>query len=213
MMVLKNYFDYLLHPAAVHEALAKQQTPSGNFNSLWESLSVSWIFFICQAIYGVIFLVVGQQYISSDWVIGDYEFNLGIDEFSFFKSNVLASVFAVVSFPLLVFYITKLWSYSIRFSAKIFERDDISRDRIEQVVVAPLSSHSLYLIPFVGGLLKNIWYITILYLGLRKNLLFSQTQAVFTLFLPVVILSFLTLLVSAIIYLQILALIQMIPGF
>jgi len=213
VVILANYFDFFLRPTRFFEQCSLGQRPESEKNSLWESLCISWIFFICHTVYSIFFLVLGQKYVTSDFAFGLNGIDFNIDQLKMFRADIGSSLFAVVSFPLFVFYATKFWNYSVRLSAKIFERPDITSDRVDEIIVPALSSHVFYIIPFLGGFLKNIWYAYILYRGLTVELRFTRVQTIFTLALPLALLCFLSVVLSAILYLQFQTLIQMIPSF
>lgn len=155
-----------------------------------ESMGVSWIFVILNVIYVVFTLIISLYFfnggIEKYWILNSYQPQ---------RFLLTISIAEAVFFPILIWVYAKVWNVLISFFSGLFGNSKNSEIKSisNQIVNGSLTSHVFLIIPVFGGMMRHIYGLIYIYLGLRNNLGFSRLQGLLTLISPLLIIGLLGL--------------------
>lgn len=177
-----------LHPIATQESLRLEN--AGEIEVVerpdyFQMLYLSWIFYIVYAAYSLLVLYLGIKAYSGQSDVNDFV-NFAFDRVSFQwqKIGLVTLLVNVIFFPIYFYVYLKVWRGLLNFFVKIFGRTDVNENQIEQVILSSQSSHLFYIIPIFGQGIKHFTSIYYLYLGMRRNMQFSNLQSFLVLVTP-----------------------------
>jgi hypothetical protein len=116
------------------------------------------------------------------------------------KMSLFSTLFGVIFYPFIFQFSYKFWAYILRFYAEIFEyegEDEKLEEIIEDLLNTMFTGNLLLIIPIFGGFLSTITQGYYLFLGLRKKLDFSSTQAILVLITPIFVLFLVSILIAS----------------
>ena len=153
-----------------------------------EGILLSWLFYSVMSFFNIaIFSMLNSGFLN-DLYNGDNLFSFDL------RSTVRF---------LLVFYIVQLITYPIwkilivqfyKMVIKFFLRDKFDREELsERAVVHSLMTDIYYLIPFIGGVVRDVCSLINLYSSLRHNAKLSMLESSFIILSPVLFLIILSL--------------------
>jgi hypothetical protein len=192
MNVLSLYFSTFLKPTARHV--------EGEKLGYFEVMGISWSLHIIYAFYSVFALylgVVSYEYLSSSKDFTHLLFQSMT--VSYQKFNLMSTLFSVIFYPFIFQFAFKFWAYLLRFYAEIFhyEGDRDLEVEIEELLNTVFTANLFLVIPIFGGILSTLTQGYYLFIGLRKKLQFTTTQAFLVLITPLFIVFLLTILIAS----------------
>ena len=165
------------------------------FLSLEETVGVSWLLDAFAAFYRILWMYLGIQFFA-------YQADLSSAQMltQFFREQIQTAsqmvflfwvLMGVVFFPISTWFYAKFWTVLIKFFADLFERDNDENldDIVNQVICQSLTAHSLYLIPIVGKSLSHFLGLFYLFVGLRQNFGFTNTQSALVIVSPLILMA------------------------
>ncbi len=176
--LVETYLFVLVHPYRIHHSIRHHLGFPGdaNFNpsplTLAEAISISWLFSIIK---GFGKLIILNFFLQTLWTFNSEELSFlspvfesaGLSAYYFFLFSILLDV---IFFPVVAMVKTEIWSFIIRFYARILN-PELPRELIaDQVTTHALSSNLFVMIPIFGDLVQFALYYFLLYSGLRANL-------------------------------------------
>jgi hypothetical protein len=193
MNALSLYFSTFLRPTS-------RTTLDGEKLGYFEVMGISWSLHLIYAFYSVFALYLGV--VSYEYLSSSEEFTHLLFQsmtVSYQKFNLMSTLFSVIFYPFIFQFAFKFWSYLLRFYAEIFhyegERDlDVE---IEELLNTVFTANLFLVIPIFGGILSTLTQGYYLFIGLRKKLQFTTTQAFLVLITPLFILFLLTILIAS----------------
>lgn len=193
MNSLSLYFSTFLRPTL-------RTSVDGEKLGYFEVMGISWSLHLIYAFYSVFALylgVVSYEYLSSSENFTHLLFQSMT--VSYQKFNLMSTLFSVIFYPFIFQFAFKFWAYLLRFYAEIFhyegERDlDVE---IEDLLNTVYTANLFLVIPIFGGILSTLTQGYYLFIGLRKKLQFTTTQAFLVLITPLFILFLLTILIAS----------------
>jgi hypothetical protein len=193
MNSLSLYFSTFLRPTS-------RATVEGEKLGYFEVMGISWSLHLIYAFYSVFALYLGVM--SYDYLSNSEEFTHLLFQsmtLSYQKFNLMSTLFSVIFYPFIFQFAFKFWAYLLKFYAEIFhyegERDlDVE---IEELLNAVFTANLFLVIPIFGGILCTLTQGYYLFIGLRKKLQFTTTQAFLVLITPLFILFLFTILIAS----------------
>ncbi len=197
--VFHSYIHYLIHPFKTHESFMYPEKADGYLPlrmSAYESLSISWLFIVVNAIFRMITLNFAIVFIMDLFSATDFDYSSFIDlnEFPSMYFIVLSAALDIIFFPLFGFFIIQFWEVVIKLFASLLDVSGDLTDRAQDIISVYYSSHILKLIPIFGAPLQSLASMVLMYAGLRRQLNASPTLSVCIILMPF----FLMLLIACI---------------
>ena len=189
---LSLYFTTFMRP--------NQRSVEGEKLGYLEIMGISWALHIIYAFYSVFALYLGilsYEYLSSSEDFTHLLFQSMT--VSWQKFGLLTTLFGVIFYPFIFQFAFKFWAYVLRFYAEIFdygnERD--LDDEIESLLNTIFTANIFLVIPIFGNTLSFLAQGYYLFLGLKKKLEFTTTQAFLVLITPVFTIFLISILVAS----------------
>lgn len=162
-----------------------------NSPSFEETLTISWVFYICQAFYALIAIHIGIVFSNSIGLeFGEVGEKLGISINGLHEKVLLFGILLkVVLFPLSYWLVCRFWMFIIKFFGELFGIDGNVENISEEIVNSSMSSNILLIIPIFGEFFKWFFSIFYIFLGLRYNMRMSIIQGAIVLLAPIFVFS------------------------
>jgi hypothetical protein len=207
--ILNNYLHSFLHPWQTQELLRSKRIYNGEVENsaqlelverreekqfsedvgvtFEQSLIVSWLFVIFNAVYSLIGMFMGLHLFESfsvpNTLISYSQSLLGF-------TSIFFLVLKVVFFPLVFWLYGKFWVNIIKVFAGLFEKEGNAEKIGLDIVSQAFTTHTLLVIPIIGLLLHRVANLVYIFGGLRKNLGFSVMQATLVVLCPLFLILF-----------------------
>ncbi|MCF8060444.1 MAG: hypothetical protein K9K67_14170 [Bacteriovoracaceae bacterium] len=207
--ILNNYLHSFLHPWHTQELLRSKRNYNSEVESssqlelvekreskhisdevgvsFEQSLIVSWMFVIFNAIYSLIGIFMGVHLFESFSVSNTF---ISYSQSLIGFTSIFFLILKVVFFPLFFWFYGKFWVNLIKIFSGLFEKEGDAEVIGLEIVSQAFTSHTLLVIPIVGLLLHRVINLVYLFGGLRKNLDFSVMQATLVLLCPIFLVLF-----------------------
>ena len=207
-----SYFSFLFSPFAIHEGMRRKREhlPVDHFKSIESGdefvsysglnlqigILISWLFFMVQVAYTLLGLKLGVVLFEKVQEETSWDILMDATSLSSFSDNrivIFSALLSVVFFPLVAWVYIKFWIIIVTFTDNLFfERDSefSAKDVFSDVVVATLPSHALLVVPVIGYVLKQFFFVFLLYAGLRSNLKYNFSQSLIVLLAPILLMGF-----------------------
>lgn len=162
--------------------------------SFVDAMSMSWFLSILKALYAVVAMLIGLEWLGVMGEDGSY-----IKELQFWSERtqtitVFMITLEVILFPLTLWFYAKFWGVVIRFFGDVFEVEGDCTQISEQIVNHSLSSHLFLVIPVFGELAKHASSLVLIYAGLKRNMGLNTIQSLIVLLSPLMLLLFIIFL-------------------
>jgi hypothetical protein len=189
-----TYIYSLAHPFYYHDEIKNNilmlEKPLKR-NSLFEFLSVSWVFVTMSSIIRLSLYNL-SVFFALNLITQNFDFIKDIipsQNFSAHYFFIISAVLDVIFFPLYTLISIEVWQFFINFFGYVKGIDKTLRKQAaEEIVKASLSSHLLLIIPLFGDIAQKISSFVSMYAGIRKHLEFSRLETIIVLVFPTVIL-------------------------
>lgn len=190
MHSLNLYFQTFLKPT--------QRSVDGERISYFEVMGITWSLHILYAFYSIfaIYLgVISYEYLSKSQSYTHMFFeSMAVTSQKF---SLMFTLVQVIFYPFVFQFGFKFLSYILRFFAQIFDYDgDRELDvEIEELLNSIYTANIFLIIPIFGNVLSSMTQVYYLFIGLRTKLGFTRAQALLVLMTPLFLTFFLTILV------------------
>jgi hypothetical protein len=159
-----------------------------------DAMCMSWTFSILKAVYAIIAMLIGLEWLGVMGQEGGY-----LEELKFWSNRaqtitVFMIILEVILFPLTLWFYAKFWGVVIRFFGDVFDVKGDCTNISEQIVNHSLSSHFFLIIPIFRELAKHVSSLMLIYAGLKRNMGLSTIQSLIVLLSPVMLLLFIIFL-------------------
>lgn len=159
-----------------------------------EGLALSWLFTIVRAFYSM-----AAIYLSFYWVDvmnpSASTMSLSLWSSHIQKITIFFILIDVIIFPFTQFFYIKFWGLIVKFFSQLFDMQEVSEERIKEVVTQSMAANFYLVIPIFGQLLRYLASFFYLYAGLRSNLKMNTLQASTVLTAPLFIFMFLIFMI------------------
>lgn len=185
--ILSTYYYSLIHPFKTFENI--DNNPRKPYLSLFESLSVSWLMVIFNALIRLIFInFVLQTFVTVSE--GDTSFLgelIGKTGFSGHYIIILSVVWDIFLFPIITFITLQLWIFLFKFFGNAMNVEGDIDQKSHDIVSVSLSSYGLYAIPFLGDMIQKLSQYFLMFIGLKKEFKIRPLEAGLILMTPLLL--------------------------
>jgi hypothetical protein len=192
--LLETYFMVLVHPFRIHHQFRHHVVLPGHSDlvpplTLAESIGISWVFSILRGLLKLIlmnfFLTAFISFQSENFpFLEQLMQSSGISAFYFL---LFSAALDIIFFPISALVQSEIWIFIIRQYARWLNPELPAQQIADQVATHALSSHVIFIVPFIGDGLQFLLYLFLLFAGLRANLGASRTLAHVILLTPFMI--------------------------
>ena len=179
-------------------ASAGQKNPS-HFISLEETVGVSWLLEVMSTFYRLLWMYMGIKFFEYQSELSSAELITEMFRDQIHTASQMLFLFWIllgaVFFPVSTWFYAKFWTVVIKFFTDLFEKDADEKGAykldavIDQVICQSLTSHSLYIVPIMGKSLAHFLGLFYLFIGLRQNLGFSNSQSALVIISPLILMA------------------------
>lgn len=185
--VFTTYIHYLIHPFKTHEQFLhpdRFEAELPEYTS-YQSLGISWVFAVINGLGRVV--VLNFVLVMLVNLIRDTELNtiINIGEISSLYLIILSTALDVIFFPLFGFFIIQFWDIIIRAVAYLLETPGNLAVRADRIISVYFSANIFRIVPILGGPIKSLAGMVLLYAGLRKQLNASPLLSVCVILTPI----------------------------
>lgn len=159
-----------------------------------DAMSMSWMLSILKALYAIIAMLIGLEWLGVMGEEGSYIKGLRFWSDRAQTITVFMIILEIILFPLTLWFYAKFWGVVIRFFGDVFEVEGDCTHISEQIVNHSLSSHFFLVIPIFGELAKHVSGLVLIYAGLKRNMGLSTIQSFIVLLSPLMLLLFIIFL-------------------
>ena len=192
--LLQAYLLAFLRPFRNHRDLRQRRSccPEGEALTTHlpfeKVLAISWLFAVWEGFYALVSLNLGQIFFDYSGMAQEWSVLLPYDIALYKHRTVVIGVLLKVAFfPMVFWFVTKLWKTLISFFAELFQVEgDIQRSSNE-IVQQAMTSHVMLTIPIFGKMLYYLAVLVHLFAGLKENMRLSTSQAIVVLLSPAII--------------------------
>lgn len=210
IQLFETYLMVLVHPFRIHQQF-RYNLPMPNQDghlyeplTLAESLGISWVFALIQALCKILILNFFLQTFlnlqsESFPVIQELMKSSGLSTYYFL---LFSAALDVIFFPIITLAVTEMWAWVIRLYSNWLNPEAPKDIIADQITTHALSSCLFNIIPVIGGMAQFCSYFFLLYAGLRFNLGASRSLSWVILLTPLLIgLMLLSLMMVGLFYL------------
>lgn len=204
-----SYIFALLQPSKVHDWLKHGIAPWADLElpprpGLAESIGVSWVMAIVQALGKIALASLILQYLIDFQIESGWAFNF-IDtdaELVPYYFLVISTSLDLIFFPIVTLVVTQFWNFVVRTFGWLLGLEKEERElAADQITVVALSSNFFLVLPVLGVVLQKFAWLFLMYKGLRRNLGASRSLSVIVLVAPSMLMLMLaSLLVLAVVF-------------
>jgi hypothetical protein len=192
IQTLNLFFQTFLHPTK--RSVAEERL------GYFEIMGISWSLHIIYAFYSIFVLYLGL--VSYEYVASSDGYAHLISEsvsVTFQKISLMLTLFEVIFYPFLFQFGFKFWAYILKFYAQIFDftGDRPIEDEVEELLNSIFTANLFLVIPVFGNILSMITQGYFLFIGVRRKMNFTATQAFLVLITPLFLMFILTILVAS----------------
>ena len=194
MTTIGTFLSTFMHPTRTQK--------EGERSSFLEVLGYSWSLHFLNALYSVAAIYLGilsYEYLSTSSDFSHLLFETL--QLKFKKFSLMSILFQVIFYPFIFQFGHKFWIFLIKFYAQIFdyEEDENHSEEvlIDDIVTTSFTSNLLLIIPIFGNVLSTLAQGLYLFMGLKKKLSFTNTQAFLVLITPLFILFLMGILIAS----------------
>ena len=194
---LSLYFQNFIHPTG-------DRSQDNNKLSHFELLGISWALHFVYAFYSVFAVYLGVK--SYEYLSQSQDFSHLLFEamnITFQKFNLFFSLAQAIVYPFLFQFAVKFWVFILKFYSEVFEAEDEQHSpsnieaKIQELIATLFSANLFLIIPIFGNVLSILTQAYFLFIGTRKKLGFTRTQAFLVLMTPLFIAFLVTILIAS----------------
>lgn len=165
----------------------------------FEVMGISWALHIIYAFYSVFALYLGI--LSYEYLSKSQDFTHLLFQsvtVSFQKFSLFSTLFGVIFYPFIFQFAFKFWAYILKFYTEVFDYDgDCLEEEIEHMLNTVFTANIFLIIPIFGSILSTLAQAYYLFIGLKKRLEFTTTQAFLVLITPLFTLFLISILIAS----------------
>lgn len=182
--LLYTYYYALIHPFKTYREL--EENPDRPYLSIFESLSLSWLLVVFNALIRLIFInFVLQTFVSiSAGDSGVWQELVGKTGFNGHYFLILSIVWDIFLFPIITFIVLQLWIFLFKFFAVLMNVEGDIDKKSQDIVSVSMSSYGLYAIPFLGDMLQKFFQYFLMFTGLKREFKLSGLESALILLTP-----------------------------
>jgi hypothetical protein len=167
-------------------------------------MGISWALHFVYAFYTVFAVFLGVK--SYEYLSQSQDFSHLLFEamnISFQKLNLFFTLAQAIVYPFLFQFAVKFWVFILKFYSEVFEAENeqnsasVIEEKIQELIASLFSANLFLIIPIFGSVLSFMTQAYFLFIGTRKKLGFTRTQAFLVLMTPLFIGFMITILIAS----------------